>query len=530
MFRVGAGVRSAGIALLVTCVASCAPQQMKRKRRVRSESSRPVVTVRGLDDPAARYGDETPPTVSRRPLERAVLNLVQSVAASSRQGAPTLDEGLSRAAKVIVRGAHRFDGLSSELQKFARAQSGTLEPIVQYAYSEAHHRYFERGEYGELRAQIVDALQSEHVTHFGVGVHEDLGGMVRILTVFSKREIRVEPFPTHLPSGGRQTITFELAEGYDEPTVYVELPNGFVEARQVESAGLRRFQNTFVCPEAPGMFHLEIFGSNHTGPNVLVNVPLACGQPHPRELSFELTGKASQVPTVAEAEAEMFARVNAERTKRSLRPVELDAVLTEVARGHSVDMADNGFFAHISPSTGSVGDRSKAAGVVAGAVGENIAMNRTVDAMHLGLMGSPGHRMLILHPEMDRVGVGVVIQEKDGGTRMWVTQVFAAPVPTAAPPVATPAPDRTAPPAKRASGAPTLAGTIRIVDERPGFADCALVGMQMEDAPETGPTVASRLRSKLAAEAKRRKANTMFVEDRSTNTATSLVADFFRCP
>ncbi len=120
-------------------------------------------------------------------------------------------------------------------------------------------------------------------------------------------------------------------------------------------------------------------------------------------------------------EAEMLKLVNKERTAAGLRALAPDPELTEVARRHSADMFARGYFAHDTPESRDPFDRMRAADVRFLTAGENLALARTVQIAHTGLMNSPGHRANILRPEFGRLGIGIM----DGGMRgVMVTQNF----------------------------------------------------------------------------------------------------------
>ncbi|WP_433628673.1 CAP domain-containing protein [Halomicrococcus sp. NG-SE-24] len=134
--------------------------------------------------------------------------------------------------------------------------------------------------------------------------------------------------------------------------------------------------------------------------------------------------------------------VNEERRERGKTPLEFDAGLRTVARGHSVEMARQDYFAHVSPDGEDPGDRYRESNYfcLQGA-GENIAYtyfgrrvrieNGTVDryrsAKQLARgvvtqwMNSPGHRRNLLSPNWEREGIGVYYAD-DG--RIFVTQNF----------------------------------------------------------------------------------------------------------
>jgi uncharacterized protein YkwD len=123
----------------------------------------------------------------------------------------------------------------------------------------------------------------------------------------------------------------------------------------------------------------------------------------------------------SDLETEMLGLVNNERVAAGLRPLAPDPELTEVARLHSSDMFARGYFAHDTPEGRDPFDRIRAGGVRFLTAGENLALARSVQIAHTGLMNSPGHRANILRPEFGRVGIGIM----DGGMRgLMVTQNF----------------------------------------------------------------------------------------------------------
>lgn len=120
-------------------------------------------------------------------------------------------------------------------------------------------------------------------------------------------------------------------------------------------------------------------------------------------------------------EAQMLVLVNEERAKVGLPRLEPDPEMREVARKHSADMFERGYFAHKNPDDESPFDRMDEAKVKFKTAGENLALAPTLKIAHTGLMNSPGHRANILQPNFGRVGIGIL----DGGRRgLMVTQNF----------------------------------------------------------------------------------------------------------
>lgn len=134
-------------------------------------------------------------------------------------------------------------------------------------------------------------------------------------------------------------------------------------------------------------------------------------------------------------------RINGVRESEGLPTLAVDPELREIARYHSRDMAERGYFAHTAPDGETMRDRYDRFGyecrVSTGdgryAIGaENIyrqsastpddpaGVARSVVA---GWMDSPPHRENILREYWQHEGIGVAVVE-DGTTQVFVTQNF----------------------------------------------------------------------------------------------------------
>lgn len=153
-------------------------------------------------------------------------------------------------------------------------------------------------------------------------------------------------------------------------------------------------------------------------------------------------------------EQEVHRYINEERTRRGLSRLQHDRELQEIARYHSSDMVKEGYFAHDSPSGETMEERYGKFGYdcrvqmsstryASGA--ENIAYTyayRTIETnsgriesydgneteIARGLvrswMNSPGHRENILRPYWESEGIGVIVADVSGETRVYATQNF----------------------------------------------------------------------------------------------------------
>jgi uncharacterized YkwD family protein len=110
---------------------------------------------------------------------------------------------------------------------------------------------------------------------------------------------------------------------------------------------------------------------------------------------------------------------NAQRSKNGLPALKHDTQLSGVAQKKSVDMAQNNYFSHTSPTYGSPFDMMRDFGVTYRSAGENIAQGqRTPQEVVTAWMNSEGHRKNILSANFTHIGVGY---EKSGNH--W-TQMF----------------------------------------------------------------------------------------------------------
>lgn len=122
-----------------------------------------------------------------------------------------------------------------------------------------------------------------------------------------------------------------------------------------------------------------------------------------------------------QSEDRMVELVNKERLNRGISALAFDPKLREVARYHSSDMFNRGYFAHYSPEGYDVAARANQFGVSYIVLGENLAYAPNLDLAHNGLMNSPGHRANILSSDFKKVGIGVANASEYG---VMFTQVF----------------------------------------------------------------------------------------------------------
>lgn len=128
---------------------------------------------------------------------------------------------------------------------------------------------------------------------------------------------------------------------------------------------------------------------------------------------------ATLTPTPANVEqvrTAVLCLIDQEREHHGEGPLADNAKLTRAAQRHSREMAEEDYFAHISPGGQTPLDRMRASGYIASAqdgyvVGENIAWGTlwlaTPQSIVHAWMESPGHRANILDGAYRETGVGV---------------------------------------------------------------------------------------------------------------------------
>jgi uncharacterized protein YkwD len=129
--------------------------------------------------------------------------------------------------------------------------------------------------------------------------------------------------------------------------------------------------------------------------------------------------------SIDEAEAYAADLLAADRRAFAVPELAIDPALSAIARAHSEEMRDLGYFGHQSSRTGLAADRLRAAGYRSSMSGENLAKNDSLAEAEASLLASVGHRANLLSPEFSHVGVGVARADERGQTQWYVTQLFA---------------------------------------------------------------------------------------------------------
>lgn len=130
----------------------------------------------------------------------------------------------------------------------------------------------------------------------------------------------------------------------------------------------------------------------------------------------ELMPDAGDLEAVAQA---TLCLVNQERARNEELPLQVNAQLTQAAEGHSSEMVEDDYFAHVSPSGETPLQRIEASGYIPNSqvgytLGENIAWGTlylaTPKAIVAAWLASPEHLANILNAAYTETGMGVAPQ------------------------------------------------------------------------------------------------------------------------
>lgn len=163
-------------------------------------------------------------------------------------------------------------------------------------------------------------------------------------------------------------------------------------------------------------------------PTATTSRPRPETRPVPSPPESNLAPIAELVDFATHVEAEVLHLTNEERAKQGLSPLETNATLRSIARGHSADMLENEYFSHDNLADCSSSCRATDGGYRWRAIGENMYMmsGYTVTPQQAaaktveGWMDSPGHRANILGDSFVESGVGVVYD----GKSVYVTAMY----------------------------------------------------------------------------------------------------------
>jgi len=372
---------------------------------------------------AESYESRPAQAIDFAPFGDQLRTLVQkgAQAAGRKQGTQVVpDTRLDAAMTDLARSLREGESLRSEAVDFILSHYGIVEPYPTMLFVRVPH-----GADGAALDHIGRKLElpkGKPLVTIGVGIDRATSTTFAIVAIQDK-SLDLDPVPRQLPRNGRARVSGKLLGAFASPHLYVTDPHGAARALPADLHGAL-FGAEVRCDRSDGRYQVEVFGTDDAGPRVLANFAVYCGTAPPALLAGA-AGYAATAVNTREAETRLLELVNRDRRAAGLPALAPDPALAAVAREHSLDMLQNKFVGHVSPTTGSPADRVKRAGITFSRLSENVGRNSSVEELEIGLMSSPGHRSAILDPRSERVGIGIVVDDSTpDSTTVLGTQLF----------------------------------------------------------------------------------------------------------
>lgn len=113
------------------------------------------------------------------------------------------------------------------------------------------------------------------------------------------------------------------------------------------------------------------------------------------------------------AEQFLLAAANQDRIARGLQPLHLDPTLAQAALAHAREMAAHRDISHQFAGEPKLSERGANAGVHFSLISENVAEAPVAAMIHDLWMHSEGHRRNLLDPNVDAVGISVIVRDHE---------------------------------------------------------------------------------------------------------------------
>ncbi|HEX5061187.1 MAG TPA: CAP domain-containing protein, partial [Kofleriaceae bacterium] len=406
-------------ALLLLLIAACSSgsRRVGNQPSWRSNASKQgPVTFAPTSEPAIRY-NEPLRAPAPTPLGDAVLAAVKEAATASKVPVPAPDVRLFRACAELARIMPEDGLLDYSVVEFALQRQGIIEPspslLVVWGAVDDTESIVE-----QLKAKLPESLKEGTMARVGIGTAKRTDdGMGAIVFALQASGVATAPIPRSVAAGGSFTVDAVVDLRYRDTELFVTHDDGKTERIPIDVNKQGAFKASVSCAKHNGKQQVEIAASDAAGSTVLANFPVWCGMDPPLMITIEPTHDDNVVVSAEEAEKRLLALMNRDRMAAGLPALLWDDRVAAVSRAHSEDMRKTKIVAHISPTTGSAADRTRAAGIKTAVVLENVARAYGVGEAHSGLMNSPGHRANVLSSAATHVGIGVVLGEEVSGRR-----------------------------------------------------------------------------------------------------------------
>lgn len=238
-------------------------------------------------------------------------------------------------------------------------------------------------------------------THLGAALLQR-GPEWALVAIFSRRTVALPPLAHRLPKQG--LLIRGIAHARSTRHAFLLGPltqrdQGHVIEVAVEKGPKNHFSINLPAPTGPGRYVFQLVETGPRGPEVAAQWTFKYGRvaqrwpPKPRRASEETANG-------------LLALLMRARDDADLAPLTVHPALAQAAQTHAEAMCKSQVTAHTLPGGTAPDARAKSAGYT-GPIHENVARAATVGQAHQNLLLSPRHRLNVMHPTAEHVGLGV---------------------------------------------------------------------------------------------------------------------------
>ncbi|MBN2693881.1 CAP domain-containing protein [bacterium] len=167
-----------------------------------------------------------------------------------------------------------------------------------------------------------------------------------------------------------------------------------------------RFNFDFKFKEI-GEYVIELIENQDNNPKIIAKFPINIEQKKTKSLKTDsISYSFCELKNIKTIE-DVFEDINSIRKLKKLPHLVLSSELSEIAEKHSIDMAKNGFFSHISKNGKTPSQRVQEHGVFFKKILENISKANSICSAYDEILNSPGHLNNILDKDVTYIGIGV---------------------------------------------------------------------------------------------------------------------------
>ncbi len=180
-------------------------------------------------------------------------------------------------------------------------------------------------------------------------------------------------------------------------------------------------------------------------------------------------------------------RTNSNRLENNLAALDFSPVLAAAAQLKADDMAQNGYFAHVSPDGKTPWHWFSESGYGFVYAGENLAVNfADSEDVVRAWMNSEGHRANILNDRFTEIGIAIASGKHNGRDSIFVVQMFGRPAPQGASTRPSPS-DESVPSSATMAEEPRVSGAVAVAGEHEVFYESDMfVAVQNSDHADFG--------------------------------------------